>query len=126
MTRLARFKDRTISVVLACAVVAAVAVVSFLPAGDKRRLHTVGRFHSWGHLLAFAVVAFFVTRTTNSSRVRAGLFLVSVVLGFGIEYGEHSLFGNPVEWKDVLVDTLGAGCGTLAASIVPRNKQLQD
>jgi hypothetical protein len=114
-----RLKERSVSIALACLVVAAVAVVSFLPAGDKRRLHTIGRFHSLGHLLAFAVVAFVVARTTHSSRVRTVLFLASLVLGFGIEYGEHSIFGNPVEWKDVLVDTLGVVGGTLTAAAVP-------
>ncbi len=116
MTTMARLRERSVSIALACVVVAAVAIVSFLPGGDKRRLHTVGRFHSWGHLLIFAFVAFIVARTTRSSRVRTVLFLASLALGFGIEYGEHTIFGNPVEWKDVLVDSLGVVGGTLTAA----------
>jgi len=119
MTTMAKLRERSVSIALACVVVVAVAIVSFLPAGDKRRLHTIGRFHSLGHLLAFAAVAFVLARTTDSSRVRTVLFLASLVLGFGIEYGEHSIFGNPVEWKDVLVDTLGVVGGTLTAAAVP-------
>jgi VanZ family protein len=117
MTTIARLRERSVSIALACLVVSSVAVVSFLPAGDKRRLHTAGRFHSLGHLLVFSFVAFVVARTTHSSRARVILFLALLALGFGIEYGEHSLFGNPLEWKDVLVDTLGAVSGTLAAVV---------
>jgi hypothetical protein len=96
-------------------VVAAVAVLSFLPGEDKHALHTRGRFHSWGHLLAFATVAFLVAGTTRSMRGRIFFFVFALIFGFGIEIGEHLLFQGPLEWKDVLVDALGVICGTVAA-----------
>jgi len=101
MTVWEKFKDKSVSIALACATVTAVAVISLLPGWDERRRNKISRFHSWEHLLAFAVVAYVVARVTRPSRVRAVLFLVSVVLGFGPEYGEHSVLGNPVEWEDL-------------------------
>ena len=109
--------ERLISVVFASAVVAAVAFVSFLPGGDKHRLHTSGRFHSWGHFLAFAGISFGLARTTRSFGGRTVFFIVSLVLGFAIEYGEHVVYQNPLEWKDVLVDGLGVVCGALLAIV---------
>jgi hypothetical protein len=37
------------------------------------------------------------------------------VLGFAIEVGEHLVYHNPMEWKDVFMDVTGAVGGTLAA-----------
>jgi hypothetical protein len=108
---------RSIFTALTCLVVAAVAVLSFLPGEDKHVLHTRGRFHSWGHLLAFATVAFFMAGTTRTMRGRVLFFIVALVFGFGIEIGEHFLFQSALEWKDVLVDALGVICGTVAAMV---------
>ena len=110
-------KNQGTSIAFASAVVAALAAVSFLPGNDKHRLHTSGRYHSWGHLLAFSVVAFVVARTTHSRSARVLLFAGSLVFGLAIEYGEHKIFGNSLEWKDVLVDGLGVVCGTLLAIV---------
>jgi hypothetical protein len=110
-------RERAISVVFASAVVAAVMLVSFLPGGDKHRLHTSGRFHSWGHFLAFVGVALGLARTTRSFAGRALLFAGSLMLGFAIEWGEHFVYQSPLEWKDVLVDGLGVVCGTLLAIV---------
>jgi hypothetical protein len=109
--------ERLISVALASTVVATVAIISFLPGHDKDRLHTSGRYHSWGHLLAFSAVSFVVARTTHSRSARILLFAGSLVLGLAIEYGEHKVYGNSLEWKDVLVDSLGVVCGTLLAIV---------
>ena len=100
---------------VACLLVSGLAVISFLPGGSKHILHTRGRFHSWGHLLSFAVVAFVAMSVTRSSRGRI-LWLGGLVLfGFGIEAAERLVFGNPMEWKDVGMDAIGAACGAIAA-----------
>lgn len=124
LTRISNRKS-LVSIALASAVIGAVALVSFLPGDDKHRLHTSGRFHSWGHLLAFSAIAFGVARTTRSSWVRALFFIGSMLLGLAIEYGEHAVYRNPLEWKDVLVDGLGVACGTLLAiATQPRQGQV--
>lgn len=110
-------KNQGTSIAFASAAVAAVAAISFLPGHDKHRLHTSGRYHSWGHLLAFSAVSFVVARTTHSRSARILLFAASLVLGLAIEYGEHAVYRNSLEWKDVLVDSLGVVCGTLLAIV---------
>ena len=110
-------RERTAFVVLACVIVAAIAFVSFLPNGDKHLLHTRGRYHSWGHLVAFSVVGYVAARISRSSYARVLIFIGSLVFGLGIEVGEHFVFHNPLEWKDVLVDAFGVVGGTLIAMV---------
>jgi hypothetical protein len=107
--------QRNLFVRLACVIVPAVLVLSFLPYGDKRLLHTGGRFHSWGHLVAFGVVAFVTAGIARSVWGRIFLFLGSLLFGLGIELGEHLVFHNSLEWMDVLVDAAGVVGGTLTA-----------
>jgi hypothetical protein len=102
-------------VVLACVLVPAVGVLSFLPYGDKSKLHTTGRFHSVGHFLAFIAIAFVVGRTSRSVGMRVILCLAVLVFGFGIEFVEHLMYQNAVEWTDVVVDCVGVLGGTLLA-----------
>jgi uncharacterized membrane protein len=109
---------RVVPLALAVVVSMAVAVGSFLPPADKRRLHSEGRFHSWGHLAVFCVVGFVAARTAHSLWARIAVFSAAIAFGFAIEYGEHCVFGSPLEWKDVLVDALGVIGGTLIAMVV--------
>jgi hypothetical protein len=111
-------REKAVSIAFASAVILAVAIVSFLPGDDKYFLHTRGRFHSWGHLLAFSVIGFGVARIAHSFRGRILFLFSALLLGLAIEYGEHIVFSNPLEWKDVLVDTLGVLCGTLLAILI--------
>ncbi|WP_263359327.1 hypothetical protein [Acidicapsa ligni] len=110
-------RERTISIVLACLVVTGIAVVSFLPGDGKEVLHTRGRFHSWGHLIAFGIVAFPLARLARSTRARLLLFAAALIFGFGIEFAEHAIYHSVLEWKDILVDAIGVTCGTLMALV---------
>ena len=101
-------RKRAIFAALACVVVLAVTILSFLPGREKHALHTTGRFHSFGHLLAFSIVALLAVRISRSVLVRILVFIGSLLFGFGIESAEHLL-----EWKDVLVDAFGVIGGTL-------------
>ena len=100
---------------LACAVVTAVAVLSFLPTGDKRVLHTTGRYHSLGHVLVFSVIAFLAVRGSRSIGIGALVLLGALLFGFGLEFGEHTFFGGGMEWTDVLADGAGVAGGAVAA-----------
>jgi hypothetical protein len=106
-----------VSVALACLVVGGVAIVSFLPTDKKHLLHTRGRFHPLGHLLAFAVVAYAVAGVARSTRTRVLFFIGAMVFGFGIELAEHLLVNNPLEWDDVWYDAVGVMVGTLLAIV---------
>lgn len=115
-------RERTVFVTLACISVLGVAAISFLPMGDKRLLHTNGKYHSWGHFLAFSFVAFVAGRASRTLRGRIFLFLGSLLFGLGIEVGEHLVFGSLLEWMDVLVDAAGVVGGTLLAILsAPRD-----
>lgn len=118
-------QQRTIFLALACVVVPAIAILSFLPNSSKQIFHTRGRFHSWGHLLAFSVIAYLVARSARSLRGRILFFIASVIFGVGIEVGEHLVFKSPLEWKDVLVDAAGVIGGTLIAIIASPAEQDQ-
>ena len=96
-------------------VVPAVAILSFLPAGDKRALHTTGRFHSLGHFLVFLFVAYIAGRASRSAAMRMLLFVGVLVFGAGLEVAEHLMYGAPVEWSDVVVDSAGVFVGSLIA-----------
>jgi len=108
-------QERRVFLVLACVAVPTVAFISFLPIGDKRLLHTTGKYHSWGHFVAFSFVAFIAGKTSRTTRGRVFLFLASMLFGLGIEVAEHLVFGSPLEWMDVLVDAAGVVGGTLLA-----------
>ncbi len=102
-------------VLLTVGVVLGISILSFLPLGDKRMLHTKGRFHSWGHLFAFATVAFVALRAASSRQTRWLLFLGTLFFGLGIEVAQHIVYAEPVETFDILVDVTGVVLGSLAA-----------
>jgi hypothetical protein len=106
---------RAIFIALACVVVLAVTMLSFLPWRDKHALHTTGRFHSLGHLLVFSIVALLTIRISRSLPARILAFIGSLLFGFGIESAERLVYHSRLEWKDVLVDAAGVIGGTLIA-----------
>lgn len=108
-------RERAVFIALACVAVLGIGAISFLPVGDKRLLHTNGKYHSWGHFIAFSFVAFVTGRASRTVRGRVFLFLGSLLFGLGIEVGEHLAFGSLLEWMDVLVDAAGVVGGTLLA-----------
>ena len=118
LTKAAVRRRRWIFSLLSCLGVLAIVVVSFLPVRDKSSLHTRGRLHSPGHLVAFGLVAFLIGGSVRSPRARVVLAVVMVLLGFGVELGEYLTFKAPLEWKDVLMDVVGIAGGTLLALAV--------
>jgi hypothetical protein len=114
------FNRRTVSeqalfIALSSVVVSAIALISFLPGSDKNALHTRGMFHHWGHLFVFAILAYAIARTTRSRPAQLFLFLGAIAFGSGIELAESILYRAPLEWNDVLVDSVGVLAGTLVA-----------
>jgi VanZ family protein len=114
----ATVERRNTSLALASFVVAGVAFVSFLPVAGKRALHTEGRLHVGLHLVVFSVVGFVVFHAARSRAARIAAFVGAVLFGFLIEVGEHLVYGGAMEWKDVLMDTVGVIVGTLLALLI--------
>jgi hypothetical protein len=111
------------AILLACAVLAGVSFVSFLPVAGKRALHTEGRLHAGLHFVAFSVVGFVVFRAARSRAARIAAFAGAVLFGLAIEEGEHLVFQGGMEWKDVLLDTIGVIIGMLLEVLVaPRDE----
>jgi VanZ family protein len=108
-------RTRSIFIVLACIIVPAIAILSFLPSGDKDALHTAGRFHYLGHFLIFSLIAYVLGRTSRSRQTRVILFFSTLVFGLGLELAEHLIYLNALEWMDVAVDSAGAVAGTVIA-----------
>lgn len=110
-------RERLFYTALACVVVPAIALLSFIPEGDKQALHSNGRFHSAGHFVVFALAGFVAGRTSRSLWMRLLLFAGLLLFGFGIEAAEHLNYDSAMEWTDVVVDGLGVAAGTLLASV---------
>ena len=110
---------------LACMAILALLILSFLPRRDKQLLHTEGKWHSLGHLVALGAIAYVVARIARTARGRWLLFLASLSLGIAIEVGEHLVFRNQLEWKDILIDAAGVVLGTLIAIVsMPKKPEL--
>jgi len=105
------------AMIVAGAAVIAVAVISFLPLHEKLLLHTKGRLHFWGHTGAFALISFLLVRTARSGWGKLWMFLCVFALGCGIEFGQHAVYHEAVEWLDVLVDWIGILFGTMLTLI---------
>lgn len=99
---------------LASFMISGIGMFSFFSEG-KKILHTHGQYHSWLHLVAFAVIGFVLVRGGRNDVQRRWFFIAAMVLGFAIEVGEHLVYHNHMEWKDVFMDVTGAVAGTLAA-----------
>ena len=104
------------------------AVLSFLPLRDKLALHTKGRFHDGGHVLAFGVLALTLLQAARSARMRWLLLGGVLLFGWGIETAQHLAYGEPLERGDIWLDAAGAILGALLALAVreraPRQFQL--
>jgi VanZ family protein len=110
-------KRSHVAILLACFVLTGVSFVSFLPVAGKRALHTEGRLHAGLHFVVFSVVGFVVFRAARSRAARIAAFAGAVLFGLAIEVGEHLVYRGDMEWKDVLVDTIGVVVGTLLAMV---------
>ena len=86
---------------------------SLLPDQDKAALHTQGLLHPWMHLVAFGVAAFLAMASARSQRVRLGLLVGILVVGWGTEYAEHLMHSSPFEAMDLFADSAGAILGSM-------------
>ncbi|RXH57605.1 hypothetical protein [Granulicella sibirica] len=110
-------------ILLGCVLFPALIFLSFLPESGKSTLHTMGRFHSLGHVLAFTVVAYVAGRASWSRQVSLVLFFVAILSGLAIEVGEHLIYGSSLEWLDIVTDSIGVLLGTILA--LPKARGIQ-
>ncbi len=96
-----------------------------MPPAYKAVLHTRGRFHSWLHVVTFGSLAFVAARSTRSNPVRMAWFAGVLVFGFAVELAEKIQFRGLLEWRDVLVDSIGISVATLLALLLDHPETLQ-
>lgn len=103
--------------------IAVVTLISFLPHNDKQELHTKGRLHPWGHLLAFAGIGFTLVRSVRTLEMRIFLLLLSGAFALIVEAAQQLRYGMGMEWRDVALDCLGIVLGGIVAMLVDRSAQ---
>jgi hypothetical protein len=93
------------------------AVLSCLPRNDKHLLHTTGRFHDTGHFVAFAGLAYLVTRAVWTTPRRLAVLAGCLAFAGTIELAQGLFYHAAIEWIDVLIDSVavltGAAIGWL-------------
>ena len=99
-------------------VAVSLSALSFLPASCKEALHTRGPWHSWFHLVAFALATVLCLQTVNKPKVRLLVMIGAVLLGCGIEWTQSMVNRFPLETLDVISDTAGAILGVLVSAPV--------
>jgi hypothetical protein len=98
--------------------VLAVVALSFLPPQDKVELHTKGHFHYIGHAAVFGGLAVLLIGTARTGRGRLFAYVAALGSGFVIEFAQHLIYSEPVEWTDVLVDSAAVVLASLFASLL--------
>lgn len=99
-------------------------VVAMVPAQRRVALHTRGDLHPFVHLALFGFIAWLSAWTTRSPKKRVWFCLGVALLGCATEYTEHALYGNVLEWTDIVLDAMGAVAGTgLGALTLPRSRR---
>ena len=103
------------------ALFSAILVTSILPLQTKRalgfdRTHTA---HTLSHLLVFATLAALL-RAALRRRPAAEAALLAIAAGGALEILEALVYHNPVEWRDVRLDSTAACVGALVVDWVVR------
>jgi hypothetical protein len=76
-----------------------------------KAIGTVGYTHIAAHFGVFFVLGCLLMFSFDLPRTRAFAVSAGVVLGYATELYEHLAFGWPMEYNDVLVDTIGVLAG---------------
>lgn len=100
------------------AVLATVAVFygATLPEQSRAVLHSRGVLHPYYHLGIFGGIALLAALSTRSTVARVVLCCAVALLGCVTEIMEWYLYGNLLEWTDILLDAMGAVSGTMLGS----------
>jgi uncharacterized membrane protein len=117
-------KRRSAVIVLGCVSMVLLVVLSFLPNHDKLLLHTTGHYHRVGHVLAFLTLTLLLVSSVTSLWSRFALAAMVVSFGYLLEFLEHVIYNNPLEWSDVMIDTLGVIFGLILVLVRDEYKRL--
>lgn len=100
-----------------------VAAISLMPLRLKYRVGTTGILHNPGHFFIFFITAILVCRTALSPAARVLRWMGVCGFAVALEILERVAYHNSMEWRDVLVDFLGAAVGLAVLSMqIPRGE----
>lgn len=87
-----------------------VLLVSLLPLPLKHFLKTHGRFHNGAHFFAFLLTVLLLCWGRSNAWMVASC-AGAIGLAFLIEGAQTAFYHNNFEWRDILIDSLGAVVG---------------
>ena len=97
---------------LGIAFVLALALVSLAPP-FKGRIASQGPLHDSAHVLAFCVAFLLNALTHRSPRALVLWAMALLFVGASLEFSEKAIYGNGLEYTDVLDDAAGIALGWL-------------
>lgn len=98
--------------------------LSLAPEPLKGRLMTIGTLHRFSHIATFFAGFLFIGTRSRNMAVRGGVATALVILGALLELLQSAIYGNSLEYWDILDDATGVALGFLclrfAAAILDR------
>ncbi len=102
-----------------CVWLALITALSLAPFAVKSQLGTMGHLHDMGHFSIFLVTGFLLCWTGAGFRWRLARYLQACCIAALLEALETAIYHNHFEWRDVMVDALGAAGGWALVSVIP-------
>lgn len=102
-----------------CVWLALITALSLAPFAVKSQLGTMGHFHDLGHFSIFLMTALLLCWTGDTVRWRLAGYVQVCCIAVLLEALETAIYRNRFEWRDVMVDALGAAAGCAIASVIP-------
>jgi hypothetical protein len=101
---------RVLTVLYVLSIASGVVLRDFLP-------KTTGLFHVSIHLAVFALLGFLISLSYETPSLRLALMFLGIALGFCSELYEHLVLQSPLEYRDIVTDSLGVLLGFAGAAI---------
>jgi hypothetical protein len=96
-----------------------VTAISMMPLRLKYRAGTTGALHIPGHFLIFFITAILLCRTAPTPALRLLRWTGVCCFALAMEILEWVTYHNTMEWRDVVVDFVGAAIGVAVLSLFP-------
>ncbi len=113
---------RKLAALTALLLTVAIGFASMLPEERRSLIDTRGPLHPYVHVVTFTVVAWLAAWSTRSPLLRVVLCAGLALFGCATEIVEWKMYGNPLEWADIILDAIGTVAGTgLGALTLPRD-----
>jgi VanZ family protein len=82
----------------------------------ERPTHEHNALHRLFHFACFGILATLSRLVLKNQRSLLFIILACVILGVGLEFGQHLIYRIGIEWDDVRDDAIGAVAGAVVGS----------